>query len=163
MRGQHRTAIISAFGASYIMRKLFLPCLPLLLLAHVARAEPVALDLAVGMYRIRAEVAHTQASRMTGLMYRTEMAADSGMLFVFPQPQKYCMWMRNTLIPLSVAFVDDKGVIINIADMSPQSDDSHCAARAVRYALETNAGWFAARKLRAGARITGLDRAPAPD
>lgn len=145
------------------MKKLFLSCLPLLLLTHVVRAEPVELDLAVGMYRIRAEVAHTQASRMTGLMHRTEMAADSGMLFVFPQPQKYCMWMRNTLIPLSVAFVDDKGVVINIVDMSPQSDDSHCAERVARYALETNAGWFAARKLRAGARISGLDRAPAPD
>ncbi|MFX6755215.1 DUF192 domain-containing protein, partial [Acinetobacter baumannii] len=76
---------------------------------------------------------------------------------------KHCMWMRNTLIPLSVAFIDDKGHIINIADMQPQTETSHCAERPARYALETNIGWFAARKLQAGTRIAGIERAPAPE
>ncbi len=139
-------------------------CLILLpFLFACANAESPKLDLAVGVYRIGAEVAHTQATRMTGLMNRREMAADVGMLFVFPQVQKHCMWMRNTLIPLSVAFIDEQGLIINIADMKPQDDTTHCAARPARFALETNAGWFSSRKLIAGARIAGLERAPAPE
>lgn len=142
-------------------KRLLLGVLPWLFAC--AQAEPPKLDLAVGMYRISAEIAHTQTSRMTGLMHRTEMPADAGMLFVFPKAQTHCMWMRNTLIPLSVAFIDDKGVIINIADMEPRNETSHCAAGAARYALETNVGWFASRKLAAGAKIAGLERVPAPE
>ena len=127
------------------------------------QAAPPDVDLAVGMYRINAEVARTQARRMTGLMHRTDMPADTGMLFVFPQAQAHCMWMRNTLIPLSVAFIDMQGVIINIADMTPHDETAHCASRPARYALETNAGWFAARKLKAGAKVAGLERVPAPE
>jgi uncharacterized membrane protein (UPF0127 family) len=132
-------------------------------MSAAAHADMPTIDLGVGVHRIRAEVAHTQKTRMTGLMHRRTMAADAGMLFVFPQVQAYCMWMRNTLLPLSVAFIDEKGVIINIADMLPQNDTAHCAARPARYALETNTGWFAARKLTTGARITGLERVPAPE
>jgi uncharacterized membrane protein (UPF0127 family) len=140
-------------------------CLLLLVccMSTAARAEMPAIDLGVGMYRIRAEVAHTQEKRMIGLMHRRYMAADAGMLFVFPEAQAHCMWMRNTLLPLSVAFIDAKGVIINIEDMQPQNDTAHCAVRPARYALETNTGWFAARKLTTGARITGLERVPAPE
>lgn len=144
------------------MKKIVVCCL-LSWLCPIAHADGRALELAVGMYRINAEVAHTQAMRMSGLMHRTSMAADAGMLFVFPQPQAHCMWMRNTLIPLSVAFIDEQGVIINIADMKPRNETPHCATRPARYALETNTGWFAARKLDAGARVSGLERAPAPD
>lgn len=145
-----------------VIRKI---CLLLVLpwMSAVAHADMRKIDLGVGMYRIRAEVAHTLETRMTGLMHRREMAADAGMLFVFPEVQVHCMWMRNTLLPLSVAFIDGKGVIINIADMQPQNDAAHCATRPARYALETNTGWFAARKLTTGARITGLERVSAPE
>lgn len=138
-------------------------CLLWIALCTGVQAAPPSVDLAVGMYRVKVEVARTQSTRMTGLMHRTEMAADAGMLFVFPQLQTHCMWMRNTLIPLSVAFIDAQGVVINIADMTPHDETSHCALRPARYALETNAGWFASRKLTAGAKVTGLERIPAPE
>ncbi|WP_018411227.1 DUF192 domain-containing protein [Methyloversatilis thermotolerans] len=128
----------------------------------VAHAELPVGEVSVGLYRLSAEIAHTRDARMTGLMHRTELGADAGMLFVFPSSQVQCMWMRNTLIPLSVAFIDDQGVIINIEDMQPQTETPHCAKRAARYALETRAGWFAARKLGAGVRLGGLERVPAP-
>jgi uncharacterized membrane protein (UPF0127 family) len=112
------------------------------------------------MHRIEAEVAATFDSRMAGLMKRTVMAPQRGMLFVFPEAAKHCMWMRNTLLPLSVAFLDEQGKIINVEDMQPQSDDNHCAAKPARYALEMNLGWFKSRGLGAGFPITGIDKAP---
>jgi len=118
------------------------------------------LELFAGMHRIEAEVAATSGSRQTGMMQRTIMAPQSGMLFVFPEVAAHCMWMRNTLLPLSVAFLDEKGSIINIEDMQPQSDVSHCAARPARYALEMNLGWFKSRGLGAGFAITGIEKAP---
>jgi uncharacterized membrane protein (UPF0127 family) len=133
--------------------------LPLLLavLAGPASAQdlPVA-QLSAGMYLIRAEVAADFGSRAQGLMYRKEMPSNAGMLFVFEQPGEQCMWMKNTLIPLSVAFMDDDGRIINIEDMAPQTLDSHCAKRPARYALEMNGGWFAARGIKPGTRIGGI-------
>lgn len=149
-------------GTTDIMKRILFCCL-LPCSISVAQVQAPTLDLSVGLYRIQAEVAATEKTRMTGLMHRTEMAADAGMLFVFIERQKHCMWMRNTLIPLSVAFIDEQGVIINIEDMQPQTDAAHCAGRPARYALETNAGWFAARKIAAGTRIAGLERAPAPN
>ena len=149
-------------GTTDIMKRLLLCCLlPCSISVALAQASP--LDLSIGLYRIQAEVAATQKTRMTGLMHRTEMAAGAGMLFVFTERQKHCMWMRNTLIPLSVAFIDEQGVIINIEDMQAQTDTAHCAGRPARYALETNVGWFAARKIAAGTRIVGLERAPVPN
>ena len=91
-------------------------------------------------------------------MYRTSLAPNGGMLFVFEQPGEQCMWMKNTLLPLSVAFIDDDGSIVNIADMQPQTEDPHCAAKPVRYALEMTQGWFAERGIRAGSRLRGLDK-----
>ena len=81
---------------------------------------------------------------------------DAGMLFIFDEPQVHCMWMKNTLIPLSVAFIDDRGAIVNIEDMQPQTEDSHCAAQPVRYALEMNRGWFKARGVKPGSRLGGI-------
>src|SRR5689334_18529619 len=83
-------------------------------------------ELRAGMYLIRAEVAADFASRATGLMYRKQMPSNAGMLFIFDEPSEQCMWMKNTLIPLSVAFMDDNGAIVNIEDMQPQTLDSHC-------------------------------------
>lgn len=130
------------------------------LTALTARADMPRVELTAGIHRIQAEVAHTEAQRQQGLMHRTYMAINQGMLFVFPQPQRVCMWMRNTFLPLSVAFLDAQGKIINIADMQPRSDTTHCADAPARYALEMNQGWFAAKGIAAGAAIQGLDRAP---
>ena len=121
----------------------------------LAQGLPVA-QLNAGMYLIRAEVAADFPSRAQGLMYRKQLASNAGMLFVFDQPGEQCMWMKNTLIPLSVAFMDDAGRIINVEDMAPQTLDSHCARRPARYALEMNGGWFAARGIKPGTRIGGI-------
>lgn len=93
-------------------------------------------------------------------MYRRQMAEHRGMLFSFPQAASHCMWMKNTLLPLSVAFLDEHGSIINIEEMQPQTENNHCAARPARYALEMNAGWFKRHGLGAGATINGVNKAP---
>ena len=126
-------------------------------LPALAQELPVV-QLSAGMHSIRAEVAADFSTRMRGLMQRPSMPANSGMLFIFDEPSIHCMWMKNTLIPLSVAFLDDAGAVINIADMQPHSEQSHCAARPARYALEMAQGWFAQRGRRAGARLRGLDK-----
>mgnify|MGYP003332998721 CR=1 FL=1 len=89
-------------------------------------------------------------------MHRKTMGIQEGMLFLFHAPATVCMWMKNTLIPLSVAFIDKEGVIANIADMKPHDETTHCAVRDVPYALEMDRGWFASKGLKAGARITGI-------
>ncbi|MDR2637738.1 MAG: DUF192 domain-containing protein [Zoogloeaceae bacterium] len=109
--------------------------------------------LSVGFYNIEVEVAATPEDRMRGLMQRKNLAENAGMLFVFPQAERHCMWMKNTLIPLSVAFLDDSGKILNIRDMQPHSEESHCADAPARYALEMNRGWFAKKGIAPGARI----------
>jgi uncharacterized membrane protein (UPF0127 family) len=118
------------------------------------------LELFAGMHRIEAEVAATSGSRQIGMMQRTIMAPQRGMLFVFPEVAKHCMWMRNTLLPLSVAFLDEKGRIINVEDMQPKTEDNHCATVPARYALEMNLGWFRSRSLGSGFAITGIDKVP---
>jgi len=115
-----------------------------------------SVELSAGMHRIRAEVAADFATRARGLMHRASLPPGAGMLFVFEAPAIQCMWMKNTLIPLSVAFLDEGGAIINIADMEPQSEQSHCAAKPARYALEMNRGWFAARGIKPGMRLGGI-------
>ena len=126
--------------------------------AFAARAGLPVVELSAGMHRIRAELADTFADRMRGLMYREKLAQNSGMLFVFDAPEVQCMWMKNTLIPLSVAFVDETATIINIEDMEPQTEDSHCSRRPARYALDMERGWFAERGIKAGAKLRGIER-----
>jgi uncharacterized protein len=127
-------------------------------LAQPARAELPVAQLSAGMHLIRAEVAADFASRAKGLMYRTSLGQNAGMLFIFERRAIHCMWMKNTLIPLSVAFLDDHGTIINIAQMEPHSEDSHCAARPALYALEMSRGWFAERGIKPGMKIGGVPR-----
>lgn len=115
-------------------------------------------ELTIGMYRIVAEVAATQEDRMRGLMQRKSMPPSRGMLFVFTEQQRHCMWMKNTLLPLSVAFMDESGRILNVEDMQPQTENSHCAARPARFALEMNLGWFREKGLSAGTKVGGIDR-----
>lgn len=130
-----------------------------LLSCSVSLAAPT-IELSAGMHRIEAEVASTPDDRATGLMHRTSMPSYRGMLFIFPEPGVQCFWMKNTLIPLSIAFLDDGGRIVQVADMQPQSLDNHCSVKPVRFALEMNAGWFKSRGLAAGAKINGLGKAP---
>jgi len=135
--------------------------LPLLLIsapsvAQLAGGELPTIQLNAGMYLIRAEVAADEPTRERGLMFRKQMASNAGMLFLFDDAASQCMWMKNTLIPLSVAFLDDHGTIINIEDMAPQTEDTHCARRPARYALEMNGGWFAARGIKPGMRLGGI-------
>jgi uncharacterized protein len=132
----------------------------LLLLAVVpamVQAQPVV-QLSAGMHLIRAEVAADMATRSRGLMFRKSLAPNAGMVFVFDEASQHCMWMKNTYLPLSVAFIDDSGVIINIEDMAPQTDDTHCARRPARYALEMDRGWFASRGIKPGSKLGGIDK-----
>lgn len=129
--------------------------------AWAQSAMPV-MELSAGFHRIEAEVAANDQNRQVGLMNRKAMPVQRGMLFVFTHENTHCMWMRNTLLPLSVAFLDEDGKIINIEDMQPQTEDNHCARRPARYALEMNLGWFAQRGIKPGVKLGGLDKAPRP-
>ena len=129
--------------------------------ASVAFAQLPVLELSAGIHLIRAEAASTFEARAQGLMFRKHLGPNEGMFFVFPQSELHCMWMKNTLIPLSVAFVDEKGKIVSISDMQPQTETSHCAAAPAKFALEMPAGWFAAKGIKSGTTIQGLEKAPA--
>nr|WP_314632314.1 DUF192 domain-containing protein [uncultured Janthinobacterium sp.] len=127
-----------------------------------AQAQPgKSLQLSAGVHLIQVEVAATEEQREQGLMYREKMPVNAGMLFVFGSPATQCMWMKNTPLPLSVAFIDAGGKIVNIEDMQPHTLDSHCSTRTVpvRYALEMNLGWFRQRNIKPGMNIGNL---PAP-
>ncbi len=127
--------------------------------AHSQQTEKFnSTSLTAGMYVIKAEVAANEAERQQGLMFREKMAANEGMVFIFDAPAAVCMWMKNTPLPLSVAFLDDAGKIINIEDMKPQSTDTHCAKKQARYALEMNLGWFKQKNIKPGTVISGLPR-----
>jgi uncharacterized membrane protein (UPF0127 family) len=139
------------------MRKLLLLAALFLPLSSGAQQLPRT-ELSAGMHLIRAEVADNFVTRMQGLMHRQSMGANEGMLFIFDEPGVQCMWMKNTLIPLSVAYIADDGSIVNIEDMKPQTEDSHCTKKPVRFALEMNAGWFESKGLRAGAKLRGLEK-----
>jgi uncharacterized protein len=121
-----------------------------------AQSASRSVQLTAGFHLITAEVAADDPMRGRGLMFRESLAANHGMLFIFDSKAIQCMWMRNTLIPLSVAFIEDDGRIVNIEDMKPQTEDSHCARAPVRYALEMTQGWFTQRGLKPGATISGI-------
>ena len=142
------------------MRRIILAVLLVLSAAAASAQQLPVVELTAGFHRIEAEVAANNAARMQGLMQRKSMPVQRGMLFVFERDAQHCMWMKNTFLPLSVAFLDAQGRILNIEDMQPQSEDNHCAAQPARYALEMNAGWFAQRGIRRGDRIGGIEKAP---
>lgn len=111
--------------------------------------------LTAGMYVIDAQVASTPEQRQIGLMLRKTMAQHEGMIFVFEQASQQCFWMKNTLLPLTAAFVSDDGTIVNLADMKPETTDSHCSDKPVRYVLEMNRGWFAKKGIKPGSKLAG--------
>ena len=113
------------------------------------------ITLNAGMHLIQTQVAQDFDQRQTGLMWRKEMPQNEGMLFVFEQAGVQCFWMRNTILPLTAAFVADDGTIVNLEDMKPMSDDSHCSKKPVRFVLEMNQGWFAKRNIQAGFKLSG--------
>ncbi|MGL6112606.1 MAG: DUF192 domain-containing protein [Rubrivivax sp.] len=125
-----------------------------------AQARLDSITLQAGMHNIRAEVARTPLQTQTGMMFRRDMASHEGMLFVFEGLSKRCFWMKNTLLPLSIAFIADDGSIVDLADMQPQSESSHCSSQPVRYALEMNQGWFAKRGIKTGFKLKGAPFAP---
>jgi len=134
--------------------------LPLLLLAAApAFAQaPQTIELSAGMHLIRAEVAADMSTRSRGLMFRKSLAPNAGMVFVFDEASQHCMWMKNTYVPLSVAFLDEQGTIINIEDMAPQTEDTHCAKKPARYALEMDRGWFSTRGIKPGTKLGGIEK-----
>ena len=139
----------------------------ILVLTTCLSAAPIALaegqgqrletkmNLSAGMHNIVAEVAKTPRERDIGLMFRKQMATHEGMIFVFDEPATQCFWMRNTYLPLSTAFVADDGTVVNIEDMQPQTEKSHCSTKPVRFVLEMNQGWFAKRGIKAGFKLKG--------
>ena len=127
-------------------------------LGHAQEAPQTDLQrtkITAGMYLIDTQVAATPAQRATGLMFRRQMPAAEGMLFIFERAGEQCFWMKNTLLPLTAAFVDDDGTIVNLADMKPQTTESHCSAKPVRFVLEMNQGWFAQKGIKAGFKLRG--------
>jgi uncharacterized protein len=138
-----------------------LTLLSLLLCGIAAQAQEPQTDLprirlGAGMHQIDTQVARTPEQRQIGLMWRKNMPQQEGMLFIFEQASQQCFWMKNTLIPLTAAFLADDGSIVNLADMKPQTTDPHCSKQPVRYVLEMNQGWFAKKGVKAGDKITGL-------
>lgn len=142
------------------------PLLPFLMLTAALLGGPAAAQeepqmdlqrttLTAGMYRIDTQLATTPRQREIGLMFRKEMPQSEGMLFVFEQPATQCFWMKNTLLPLTAAFVADDGRIVNLVDMKPRTLDSHCSEEPVRYVLEMNQGWFAKKNIKKGFKLGG--------
>ncbi len=128
--------------------------------AVVQAASLPVIRLTAGAGSLEVEVASNKSQRSLGLMNRASMPESHGMLFVYPAPAYFCMWMKNTKIPLSVAFIDAQGQVINIEDMAPQTETNHCTQRNATYALEANRGWFAKHGVVAGSQIIGLEKAP---
>lgn len=152
---------LNGSGAARTALQAGLRTLLLLCVANAANAQEdpqlnlPRIELNAGMHRIDAQLAMTPNQREIGLMYRRDMPLHEGMLFVFDQPAVQCFWMKNTLLPLTAAFVTDDGTIVNLADMKPQTTDSHCSERPVRYVLEMNVGWFAKKHIQAGYKLAG--------
>ena len=124
-----------------------------------ALADLPETGLSINGHKLIAEVASTEPQRSTGLMHRRMLPENRGMLFIFPDIAIHGMWMMNTYVPLSVAFLDRDGTIINIADMQPHTQNTHPSQKPAKYALEMNLGWFGKRGIKPGAKVEGLERA----
>jgi hypothetical protein len=146
------------YGHNEMKKRAWLVCVALACSAAVAQEAQQNLPtvrLGAGIHNIQAQLAQTPDQRATGLMFRSTMASNEGMLFVFEAAATQCFWMKNTLLPLSAAFITDNGTVVNIEDMKPQTLDSHCSKQPVRFVLEMNQGWFAKRGIKAGSKLSG--------
>lgn len=149
----------NALGKSFFSAALCLLTLLLHLAPQAVHAQGMLLpttQIQIGPHSVQAEVAATDASRSYGLMNRQSLPADHGMLFVFDSVGMPCFWMKNTPLPLSIAFIDAQGVIVNIADMQPHSQDTHCPAAPIVFALEMEQGWFKRHQIKAGMAVRQL-------
>lgn len=155
---------ICSLAFNTILVKSFITCLAIAVFAlgtgsTCAQEQPQLhlqrTPLAVGMFQIDAQVALSPEQHAIGLMFRKEMPQHEGMLFVFPSPTRQCFWMKNTLLPLTAAFIADDGTIVNLEDMKPLSLESHCSKAPVRFVLEMNQGWFAKKGFKAGTKMSG--------
>jgi uncharacterized protein len=149
--GARRLALARALGLVATLGA----CLPSPAMAQDQPQNLPTINLRAGFHNVVAQVARTNEQRQIGLMFRPSMPANEGMLFVFEEPSPQCFWMKNTLLPLAIAFVSDDGTIVNIDEMKPQTLNSHCSTKPVRYVLEMNTGWFAKKGLKAGDRLSG--------
>ena len=134
-----------------IFAKRFLNLLLILILSQSAVALEVHFKSVSKSLDV--EVANSDTKRRQGLMYRKDLAKDRGMLFLWPQSNTKCMWMKNTSLPLSVAYLSNDGVIKEIYNMVPFSEESVCSANSTRIALEVNAGWFKENGIAAGDKL----------
>lgn len=144
------------------MKSIYLACLSVALWVaapvfaqETPQTQLQRITLSAGIHQIDTQVALTPEQHQIGLMFRTEMPQNEGMIFVFPAPSKQCFWMKNTVLPLTAAFIADDGTIVNLEDMKPQTTESHCSLRPVRYVLEMNQGWFAKKGIKAGTKMNG--------
>ena len=124
--------------------------------AHAPQTHLQRAVLSLGMFQIDAQIARTPEERQIGLMFRAQMPQAEGMIFIFEDPSKQCFWMKNTILPLTAAFIADDGTILNLADMKPQTTETHCSAKPVRFVLEMNQGWFAKKGIKAGSKLKGV-------
>lgn len=160
MNAQSNHPVHPANPVGFSCRRFVLFLLCALALATSAHAQLPEIPLSINGHKLTAEVAYTDPTRTEGLMHRRILPENRGMLFVFREIAVHAMWMMNTHVPLSVAFLDAKGVIINIEDMEPRTQDTHPAAKPAKYALEMNKGWFAKRGIKPGAKLEGIEKAP---
>jgi uncharacterized protein len=144
-------ALVQALSAALVL----LGTIPAVQAQQAPQTDLPRVHLSAGMHQIDAQVAQTPQQRATGLMWRKEMPQHEGMLFVFESPSVQCFWMQNTFLPLSAAFVEDDGTIVNIADMKPLATESHCSKRPVRYVLEMHQGWFAKKGIKPEMKLAG--------
>ena len=159
---QTRLTHIPHFGLVSLALSLFLGFFGLTTAGLAQNSSPnpglPVIELKTGIYRLQVEVAATPQARQTGLMYRTVMAQNAGMLFIFEQKAGHCFWMSNTKIPLSIAFIGDDSKIVNIEEMQADTTNNHCPKAPIRFALEMNQKWFAERALGPGTLIQGLPK-----
>lgn len=145
-----------------MLRILYL-ILTLTMVAGCHRPEPPGqVTLTINGAPLKAEIAASPARRAMGLMERMHLDADRGMLFVFPSRQPVAFWMQNTPLPLSIAFIDENGMIVGTAEMMPLTNHLHRSEYPVKYALEMNARWFERHRIKAGMRVEGLEGIEAP-
>jgi uncharacterized membrane protein (UPF0127 family) len=131
----------------------FLLAVPIL--AAAADDAPTR-TLTIRDHKLEVEVASTPQTRALGLMNRFSLRTDHGMLFVFETPQPLAFYMKNTYVPLSIAFVDARGRILNIEDMRPLDESTHWSKGQALYAIEMRQGWFASKGIGPGDAVVGL-------
>ena len=146
------------WSVSGLIVAVFLAALPLTASAQVNKGLPVV-ELTINTSKLKTEVVADNMTRSIGLMNRFSLAPDHGMLFVFAQSEPLAFWMKNTFIPLSIAYVDSNGVIVSIVDMKPHDESTYPSGAPAMFAIEMKQGWFKERGIKVGDKVGGLDKA----